>query len=437
MNEVIDFLNTKLDLENKKIVVAVSGGPDSMALLQILLNEKKKKNFKIICAHVNHKLRKESDDEKIMVQDFCNQNDIIFEYLEIKKYKNDNFHNQAREIRYNFFDDLMKKYNAKYLFTAHHGDDLIETILMRITRGSSVKGYSGFNTITKKDNYFIVKPLVFVTKEQLLEFVKENNIPYAIDKSNEKDVYTRNRYRKYILPVLKDEDENIHKKYLKFSVNLNKYSDYISRVVENILDSVIIDNKIIIDKFNNLDVLIKEEVLKKFLEKNYPNKINLLNDKHIEQILFMINSKKPNMDISLPDNKILTKEYNEVKFKNSVDDDYQIPLENEIELNGKKIKIVESSNDTTNYTIKLNSLELSMPLYIRNIRMSDKIKVKGLNGTKKVKDIYINNKIPIGDRKKIPLLVDSNGEVLWILGIKKSKYDKSNKENYDIIIRYI
>ena len=136
--------------DNLSVVVACSGGPDSMALLDVILKLRDKRNINIICAHVNHKLRIESEQEKVDVENFCKNNKIIFEYMEITKYDKDNFHAQARNIRYDFFDKLMKKYNAKYLFTAHHGDDLIETILMRISRGSTVKGYSGFGKIIKK-----------------------------------------------------------------------------------------------------------------------------------------------------------------------------------------------------------------------------------------------------------------------------------------------
>ena len=157
MKEVINFLEKDIfNEENLSVIVACSGGPDSMALLDILLKFRTDKNLNIICAHVNHKLRVESEQEKIDVENFCKNNKIIFEYMEIAKYDKDNFHSQARNIRYEFFDKLMKKYNAKYLFTAHHGDDLIETILMRISRGSTVKGYSGFNKITKKANYYLI-----------------------------------------------------------------------------------------------------------------------------------------------------------------------------------------------------------------------------------------------------------------------------------------
>ncbi len=440
MSEVVEFLNNQINLKDQCIVVACSGGPDSMALLDILVNIGKEKNTKIVCAHVNHKLRIESEMEKEGVKKYCEIHNVIFEYFEIKNYNKENFHNQARNIRYNFFDEIVNKYKAKYLFTAHHGDDLIETILMRITRGSTLNGYSGFHKITPKDNYYIVKPLIFVTKQQLLEYVENNNIKYALDYSNDKDVYTRNRYRKYILPFLKNENKNIHKKYLAFSEKLQKYENFTIKYLDKIYDKIVQDKTLNIKLFKVEDILIQEKLLMRFIYNEYNNKINLINKKHLKEINNIIFSNKANAKIDLPNGLKAIKAYNcltIVKTNEKINENFNFLFKTKLSLNNKKIVKVKNSDDTTNFTIRLNSKEIKLPLHIRNINVGDKIEIKGLNGTKKVKDIYIDNKIPIDERKNIPLLVDDNNTILWILGIKKSKYDKSKKEFCDIIIRYI
>ena len=438
MKEVFDFLNNKIEFSNSYVIAAISGGPDSMALLDILIRLRDKYNFKIVCAHVNHNVRKESDSEKEFLEDYCKNKNVIFEYMKIEKYDKDNFHNQSRNIRYKFFESLIKKYNSKYLFTAHHGDDLIETILMRITRGSNLSGYSGFQTISKRDKYLVVRPLIFMTKEQLLNYDIENNIPYVIDKSNEKDCYTRNRYRKYILPFLKQENNNIHKKYIEFSNELYKYEQFVDKNVSNAFDKVYNNDILYIDKFLKLDDIIQEKLLEKILKEKYIEILNLIDSKHINLIIDLLKSKKSNSYIELPEGKIIYKEYNKLIFKDKkvVVEDYKFKLENELQINNKTIKIVENSDDTSNYCIRLDSSEIVLPLYIRNKKDGDKIEVKGLNGTKKIKDIFIDSKIGMEERKVIPLLVDSNDEVLWILGLKKSKYDKSKNEKYDIIVKY-
>jgi len=439
LKEVFEFLNNEIELKDQTVVAAISGGPDSMALLQILIEIRKNINLNIVCAHVNHKLRKESEQEKVMVENFCIKNNIIFEYMEINKYGTGNFHDQARQIRYDFFNQTVMKYNAKYLFTAHHGDDLIETILMRISRGSTLGGYSGFNKLNKVNNYYIVKPPIYVTKQQLLEYVEQNNIEYAIDKSNEKDVYTRNRYRKNILPFLKEENINIHKKYLQFSEELQKNEEFIKEELNKILPVVLSNNKLNVEKFKILNIVLKERIIEKMLQYVYSNNISLINNKHIKDILKLIDSNKPNISICLPTNKKAIKSYGyfEIKDEEINHEEYNYEFNNEITIDDYYITIVDDCTDKSNYIIRLNSEELTLPLYIRNIRRSDKMEVKGLNGSKKIKDIFINNKIPAEERKRFPILVDSNNKILWLPGAKKSKYDKSKNEKCDIIIKCI
>ena len=143
MNDIIEDI--KKQIKDETIVIATSGGPDSMCLLH-LINENT--NLKIICAHVNHKLREESTEEAKMVKDYCTSNNITYEYYEIENYKG-NTENYAREKRYEFFEKLLKKYNSKYLLTAHHGDDLIETIMMKIIRGN-IDNLVGFKKYPKE-----------------------------------------------------------------------------------------------------------------------------------------------------------------------------------------------------------------------------------------------------------------------------------------------
>ena len=202
MKLVYDFLEKLYINKDDNIVVAVSYGPDSMMLLDVIKNFYKEN--KIICAHVHHNHRKESDMEALELESYCKKNDITFEMMKINAYKNNKFtEEEARNKRYEFFDELMKKYESKYLFTAHHGDDLVETILMRLARGSSLKGYSGISLISKRGCYNLVRPLLYVTKEDILSYCENNKISYAVDKSNLDNNYTRNRYRNKVLPLLK------------------------------------------------------------------------------------------------------------------------------------------------------------------------------------------------------------------------------------------
>ena len=440
MEEVYNFIRNQIELkENDAIVIGVSGGPDSMALLYIMNEFKKDINFKIVCAHVNHNKRPESEQEKEMLHAYCKKNDIIFEYLKVENWGDDNFHNEARTVRYNFFEELMENYSAKYLMTAHQGDDLIETVLMRIVRGSTLKGYSGFSRIVDKGNYKIVRPLITVTKDEIEEFDKIHNIEFAIDRSNNEDHYTRNRYRHTVLPFLKKEDPKVHKKFLKFSEVLLENNNYIEEVTNRVFNKVFYDGTLNIEKFNELDNVIQTKIIYNILEKIYGDDLFVINNAHVELIFNLISSNRQNTIVHLPNNIVVLKSYNEISFNydEDKDDKYEIEIEKIVNLpNGKIIEVLSESNDNSNYVIKLKSSEVKLPLYVRNRKNGDRIEIKGLNGSKKVSDIFINEKIKMSERDLWPVVLDSNETIVWIPGLKKSKLDKKNTEEYDIVLKY-
>ena len=439
MQEAYEYLN-KLPLKYKdKVVVACSGGPDSMALLSLLLKLKKSLDLDVIVAHVNHNVRKESKDESIFVQKYCAQNNAIFETMTIENYGDDNFHNEARTIRYNYFDELVNKYHAKYLFTAHHGDDLMETILMRIVRGSTLKGYSGFAKVVDMPKYKIVRPLITVTKDEIYEYLKKNKIPYVIDPSNQKDVYTRNRFRKQVLPFLKNEDSNVHKKFYKFSNTLLEYDNYINKIVEKEKNKVCKHGIIDLKKFNKLEHLVAMKIIYLLLEENYQDDLMLITDHHASLLYNMAHSKKANIEIYLPNNYRAIKSYDTLVINHAEEKEevYEIEFSDYVNLpNGKNIEKVSKCDLTDNNVTYLLSKEITLPLHVRTRQNGDKISQKGMLGRKKINDIFIDKKIPLKERDMWPVVIDSKGVIVWLPGLKKSKFDKTKQENYDIILKY-
>ena len=424
---------------NDRIVVGCSTGPDSMALVDMLLKIREKYNLFLVIAHVNHNVRKESYHEAEFLKDYCYQNRIIFESMIIEDYGDDNFHNEARNVRYSFFESLVRKYNANYLMTAHHGDDLVETILMRLVRGSNLGGYSGFKKVVSMDRYSIVRPLIKYTKQELEYYDLANGVKFFVDSSNDKDKYTRNRYRKYILKPLKKEDKNVHLKFLKFSNTLDEASKFIDKARADAILRVTKERKIIISKFLSEDLYIQKEILYYLLAEFYQDDLILLGDRHIDLILKLINSRKANSFINLPNNVIAIKKYDFIEFIREVDiiSNYEIEFDNYVILpNNHKIEKVSFTNANSNFVCRLNSDDIVLPLIIRTRKIGDKMKVKGLNGTKKVKDIFIDRKIELDKRDLWPIVVDSADNVVWIPGIKKSKFDKKKSEEYDIILKY-
>jgi len=436
--EAYKFLMNKFS-KAEKVVIACSGGPDSMALLHILSTMKKEKNLEVICAHVNHNVRKESKQEKDFVEKFCKKHDIVFEYMVIKDYGDDNFHNEARSKRYYYFNEIIEKYGAKYLLTAHHGDDLMETVLMRIVRGSTLRGYSGFSKEIETPKYTILRPLIEVTKEEVIKYNMKANVRWMIDNSNEKDIYTRNRFRKYIIPEFKREEQDVHQKFYKFSKTLLEYNNYIDKEVKKKLRKIYKNNKMDIELFKKEDHVIGMKIIYFILEEMYEEDLMLITDKHAELIYNLILSKKANLWVHLPNNVKAVKSYNIFSLTKEKEEkeDYEIEIINYVNLpNGHNIQVVNKAVSTNNDVCRLNTEEVRLPLYVRNRKDGDKIAVKNLNGRKKISDIFIDEKIDLKDREIWPVVVDAEENIIWLPGLKKSKFDKSKIEKYDIILKY-
>ena len=432
MNRVIEFLDKVIEV-NSTIVIACSGGPDSMCLLNLLISIRNKKELNLIVAHVNHKIRKESDNEALLVKRFCEENRVIFEYKELNEYKNNKFSEEdAHKKRYAFFREIIKKYNAKYLVTAHHGDDLIETILMRISRGSNLSGYVGIKSVSENKDYITLRPLLFVSKDEIIQYNKEHSIDYVIDESNNSLDYTRNRYRHVVLPFLKKEDKNIHLKYLKFSKELEETDEFINNYIYD--KKIIIDNYIVINKLKDEEDIIKKKsielLVKDIQKKDYFD----ISDRQMNELMKLLNNK--NKSIDLNNNYQGVNEYGVLKIIKKKNSEYlEVVFDKNIEFNDFIFYYDTNNGDNSNNTIYINNEDIVFPLKLRTRLDGDKILVKNLKGSKKVNDIFIDEKINKEKRDRYPLLVDANNNIIWIPGLKKSQFCKDKSEKYDIIIK--
>lgn len=432
MDKSIDFLKS-LDLGDSYIIVGCSGGPDSMCLLNLLIEE----SYPVICAHINHNIRKESKDEFKFLKDYCKKRNVIFEGLEIPHYENKN-ESFYRTKRYTFYKDLCKKYKTGILMTAHHGDDLTETILMRITRGSKLRGYSGFSKDYYEYGIRIIKPLIFYSKDDILEYNRANGIPYVLDKTNDEDTYTRNRYRHKILPFLKSESDSVHLKYLSYSEELESACDFIDRMIEEALKENYSGSCIDLTRFEDLDIFLKKKELEAIFKDLYRDDIDKIKSQIVDKIICLLETGK-NFSMDLPLNFTVRREYNKLLFieKRIVSKPFEFDLSRSLVLdNGYTIEIVEKSDDTSNYTTRLYSKDISLPLKVRSRHAGDRIQIKNMEGSKKVKNVMIDDKVPPSLRDTYPIVVDNDDNILWLPGLRKSKFDSELSGKYDIILRY-
>lgn len=432
MKKVIEFLKNNLN-KNTSLVVACSGGPDSMCLLDLVTRLKDELNLNIIVAHVNHKLRSESEEEAKMVENYSKDNNLIFELLEITDYINGNFTEEdARKRRYKFFNEVIDKYHATTLLTAHHGDDLIETILMRLTRGSNLSGYIGIKEISQNEKHKTLRPLLSVTKDEIINYLKENNVPYRLDKTNEELKHARNRYRHIVLPFLKKENPKVHEKYLKFSKELIEYDNFVNTYINE--NKFIVDNSIVINKVSGQTDFIKKKCLELLVKDIQSKDYFDISDEQTNNLMKLYNQS--NKCIDLNNNYIGINSYGKILIKKKENKVLnEIIFDKDTELEDFIIYYNSQDGNNSNSCIYLDTSEIMMPLRIRSLLPGDKIEVKNLNGSKKISDIFIDNKIPKDKRSTYPILVDSQNTVLWVPNLKKSQFCKDKSQKYDIIIR--
>ena len=271
INKVFETITKfKLIQDGDKIVLGVSGGPDSICMLDILNQLKNDKiKFDIIVAHINHQIREEANQDEKYVQNYCKKNNIKFcvQRIDVKKYANNNkigLEEAGRKLRYIFFDEVMKLNNGNKIAIAHNKNDKIETIIMNEIRGC---GLSGLKGIEPMRNNRIIRPLIECERIEIEKYCEENNINPRIDKTNFINDCTRNKIRNIVLPyVVKEFNPNIVKTLDRLSEVVSETENYLQKQVEKKYNQLLIskeNNKIILDlkKFNSEDILIKKRIL--------------------------------------------------------------------------------------------------------------------------------------------------------------------------------
>lgn len=261
------------------IVIGVSGGPDSMALLNILINinKNKKLNYELIVAHINHGIRVEAEEETQYVEDFCRKNKIK---CFVKREKVENIAKEqkigteeaGRKLRYDFFEEVAKKVNANKIATAHTANDNAETVLMNLIRGSGTSGLKGIDA--KRNNKYI-RPLIECSRKEIEEYCESNKLEPKQDKSNSENIYTRNKIRNILLPLIEKEfNPNIINSLNRMSQIVKEENEYLQKQVEKKYNEILIEeylgnklfenkNMILLDlkKFNNEDIVIKNRLV--------------------------------------------------------------------------------------------------------------------------------------------------------------------------------
>jgi tRNA(Ile)-lysidine synthase len=404
------------DYESTQLLIAVSGGPDSMALLHFFHQE----GCKIVVAHVNYGLRgQESDRDEHFVKTYCKENKIECVCLNAKqkiKHSKHNIQEAARQIRYDFFEEIRKKRQLDYILTAHHANDNAETFIFNLLRGSGLQGLQGIPSYRGR----IIRPFLLLTKNEILRYVEANQIPYVTDRSNLKNTYTRNRIRKKILPELELENSHATIHICRSAFLISGYAEWIQQYVNQL------KKKLIKKKEKRIELSLPEKL-------GQAQKICLLYEMLVDYGFNSHQIFQLTLSIDFPDGqefesenyllKVLPKKLLLVKKSKSNLKDKKFITEG---LDGEwpdfmEAKVVGKIPDkikTDKSTIILPVGKLEFPLIWRHPGTGDSFRPFGMKGKKKISDFLKDEGIKSPLKENIWLLTDRNGNIIWVVGLR-------------------
>ena len=313
-NKVLETIRKyKLIENNDKIVLGVSGGPDSIAMLNILNDIKNDENinpnFSIVVAHINHLIREEAKQDEEYVKRFCEERNIEFysKSIDVQKIANTNkigTEEAGRNVRYEFFDEVLIKTNSNKIAIAHNKNDKIETIIMHILRGSGINGLKGIEP--KREKY--IRPLIECERNQIEEYCQKENLNPRIDKTNFENIYTRNKIRNVVIPYIKKEfNENIINTMDRFSNLITEEDKYIENQVKDIFNDIKLEeneNQVVLQLklFNLQEKVIKSRLILYTITRIFGS-TNGIEKIHIEDIIKLCNNNIGNKYLT-PNKKI-------------------------------------------------------------------------------------------------------------------------------------
>ncbi|MCJ7617737.1 MAG: tRNA lysidine(34) synthetase TilS [Desulfobacterales bacterium] len=457
------------------VIVGVSGGPDSVALLHIILSLAQRFSLRVGVAHLNHSLRqKDSDDDAEFVASLARKFDLpcYIKKEDVSKYRHEkklSLEEAARIVRYRFFESVAEKYMFNKIALGHNADDNAELVIMHLLRGSGPLGISGIPPVRNGE---IIRPLIKLTKSEILEFLTVNEFKFVLDKSNNDQRYLRNRIRHHLIPYLKSSyNKRIVETINRFASIIRSEEEWIDDLIKPIFNKSVLaaeNNSVAlsISSINELHIAAQRRIIRKAIAEIKGN-LRRITFSHIESVISLLNGGHAFGYIDLPDRiwikrdgdtisfsrekRLLRDLYKKLSDENKVSFEYRILkpeaglkaeifprslLIKELGLNMEFSKIdIENLPDIhhAGHNVAFFDMDkLSFPLVLRNFRPGDKFQPLGMSGTQKVKKYFINNKVARDQRAKCLILL-SQDKIMWVVGYRIDDFFKVKQPARNIL----
>ncbi len=472
--QVSDFIKEHQLLNpGDRVVIGVSGGPDSLCLLDCLNNLR----YPLICAHLDHGLRQESSDEAAYTKSIAQSYNLPFEIekqdIALKAGSGVSLEEAARLARYNFLARVAKKNDVQVIATGHTADDQVETVLMHFLRGTGPAGLRGILPDTPLDSWVgiadaqgirLIRPLLILNRDQTEEHCRAVSLEPIIDPSNMDHTFFRNRIRHELLPLLETYNPGIRQILLRLSRIMTAEADLLEEMVASAWESVFESQGesallLRVESMERRPLALKRALLRSAIKKLQPAARDVSFDTIERAIQFVSDPMRPAsrpliaglMLRDLGDEVLLCHTDLPVMFDRLPqligDVQVEVPIPGEVELaGGWKLITMSESIAPGSYPAYLNAQEgdfavidrsrVSEPLSVRARMPGDRIQPLGLDGTTKVSDIMINNRIPELARARWPIVV-SEDEVVWVAGIRMSHLFRLTEETSHVIVIHL
>lgn len=431
----------------ESVLVALSGGADSVCLLKILCMFRDEFNIKIYAAHLNHMLRGvDAENDAKFAENVCSELDVPFylkkvDVLQYAKEHSQSTEEAGRNIRYSFFADLCREYKIDKIATAHNLNDNVETVLMRFIRGTGITGLGGIPYV----NGNIIRPILDLTRQEVEQFLNETNTSFVTDKTNFEDIYHRNRIRLSLIPEIENKyNKNFKDTLASNIINYKEASDFLKKTIDDKVNSLIVKKKgyayLVQDKFNNEHNYVKSSVIYNLID--YMSKTKQCTSKAVREIVTLAKQKNGKIDFSKELSIYIM--YNRIYFvKKKEIKDFCYTLENDNNIyipeidTTIKFEVVDKKEKCNNSVFLDIDMISGKTIKIRNRKNSDAFIPSGMTGKKKLKDYFIDEKIPVFLRDEIPLIL-ADDEIIAVGILRENeKYKVTDKTKQFFKIEFI
>lgn len=446
--------------KDEKVIVGVSGGPDSMALLHSLCALEKEIGFKILAVHVNHQLRgKESEEDEQYVRTFCSREKIPLEVVrvdvkgELRK-KGGNLQQVARQLRMDSFAWVARNKGINKLALAHHADDQVETILMRLLRGTGPTGLVGMEPMRKWKELLVIRPFLSFSRKEIEDYCENHQLHPRIDSSNASVQYMRNRIRLELIPYLHKYNPQFREALLGLSEIIYEEEKVWSTWVQKAYEQIKIcqdPNRIVLDvsSFLHLPIALQRRIVKLILsylwnEENYETTLD-----SIDRVRCIAEHENPSAKADLPGKISVNRAYDQLIISRCVNLESKdvvgskmIPLRvpGMSSLPGflGKIEVIQSSSPLSAKDLRCDDWVvfdkdlLQGPFYARSRKPGDRMYCFRMEGRKKLKDLFMEARIPKHLRDRYPILVQ-NDTILWVPKVRRSSFAPVTKNTKNFL----